>query len=259
MKKGLATICVMCLLLVLTVVSKSFADSEAGRVLAVKKDVYVIRDAVRDNAEPKMQLLTKDAVETDEKSRTKLFFSDDSILNIGELSRVEVEEYLFSSEANRSKSVYKLTNGYLKVVVGRSDLEIHTPTVLVAARGTKIIVSVEGSGPSEFTRVLVTESAAAVSFHGDPSGKVYTVNAGQEGKFPVAGAPSVAPISESVMGKFSSDTMVMNDEVDTDFELPAMVDAGYDVPPPPPTATTVLIDQTPEIITVPVRININFP
>jgi hypothetical protein len=171
MKKGLATICVMCLLLVLAVVSKSFADSEAGRVLAVKKDVYVIRDAVRDNATPKMQLLTKDAVETDRKSRTKLFFSDDSILNIGELSRVEVEEYLYSSEEKRSKSVYKLTSGYLKVVVGRSDLEIHTPTVLVAARGTKIILSVEGTASLPFTRVLVTENAAAVTLIGDTSGK----------------------------------------------------------------------------------------
>ena len=243
----------------LVVVSKSFAESEAGRVLAVKKDVYVIRDAVRDNATPKMQLLTKDAVETDKKSRTKIFFSDDSILNIGELSRVEVEEYLYSSEENRSKSVYKLASGYLKVVVGRSDLEIHTPTVLVAARGTKIIVSIEGSESTEFTRVMVTESAADVILIGDKSGKVYTVSAGQEGTFPVSGTPSVGPISKSVLDKLSSDTMVMTDEIDTDFELPAMVDADYDVPPPPPAITDILVDQIPEIVTVPVRININFP
>jgi hypothetical protein len=118
----------------------SLASDNAGQVLAVKKDVYRIRGNAQDNAKPKMGLLMKDAVSTDKDSRTKLFFNDDSILNIGELSRVEIEEYLYSPEKQRSKSVYKLIDGSVKVIVGRSDLEVHTASAVAAARGTKFIM-----------------------------------------------------------------------------------------------------------------------
>ncbi len=118
----------------------SYAAKPAGQVLAVKKDVYLVRDSNRNSAEPQMQLLMKDTVETDKQSRTKLFFTDDSILNLGELSRVEVEEYIYNSEQNRSKSIYKLIDGSLRVVVGRSDLEVHTATAVAAARGTKFLM-----------------------------------------------------------------------------------------------------------------------
>jgi hypothetical protein len=117
-----------------------YAAQQAGKVLAVKKDVYVIREEARNNAAPQMELRLKDSVETEKDSRTKLFFSDDSILNLGELSRVKVEEYLYSPENQRSKSIYNLLDGSLKVVVGRSDLEVHTATAVAAARGTKFVV-----------------------------------------------------------------------------------------------------------------------
>jgi hypothetical protein len=125
---------------ILILTADAYAAQEAGKVLAVKKDVYVIREDTRNSARPQMELILKDSVETEKESRTKLFFSDDSILNLGELSRVKVEEYLYSPENQRSKSIYNLIDGSLKVVVGRSDLEIHTGTVVAAARGTKFVI-----------------------------------------------------------------------------------------------------------------------
>jgi hypothetical protein len=118
----------------------SRAANTAGHVLAVKKDVYILRDNNRDIAKPQMELLTKDAVETASRSRTKLFFTDDSVLNLGELSRLEVAEYLYSPEKQRSKSIYRLIDGSVRVVVGRSDLEVHTTSAVAAARGTKFVV-----------------------------------------------------------------------------------------------------------------------
>jgi hypothetical protein len=109
-------------------------------VLAVKNNAYLVRDNARDNAKPQMDLFMKDAVETEKRSRTKLFFKDDSILNLGELSRVEVEEYMYDADSKRSKSIYKLIDGSLRVVVGRSDLEIHTSTAVAGSRGTKFII-----------------------------------------------------------------------------------------------------------------------
>jgi hypothetical protein len=127
-------------LLAVILQSNSYASDPAGKVLAVKKEVIRIRDNNTENAKPLMELQMKDAVETKANSRTKLFFSDDSILNVSELSRVEVEEYIYSNESDRSKSIYNLIDGSLKVVVGRSDLEVHTSTAVAAARGTKFIM-----------------------------------------------------------------------------------------------------------------------
>jgi hypothetical protein len=118
----------------------AYSADPAGQVLAVKNNVYRIRGESRDNAKPKMDLLMKDTVETDKQSRAKLFFMDDSILNIAELSRVKVEEYMYSPEKQRSKSIYNLIDGSIKVVVGRSDLEVHTASAVAAARGTTFIM-----------------------------------------------------------------------------------------------------------------------
>ena len=50
-----------------------FSETPAGRVLTVRKNVEVVRDNARQKAKPSMDLLLKDAVETDSKARTKLF------------------------------------------------------------------------------------------------------------------------------------------------------------------------------------------
>ena len=138
LRNGIGIISIFLMAVVLHV--NAYASDPAGQVLAVKKEVIRIRDNSSENAKPLMQLQMKDAVETKANSRTKLFFSDDSILNMSELSRVEVEEYIYSNESKRSKSVYRLIDGSLQVVVGRSDLEVHTSTAVAAARGTKFIM-----------------------------------------------------------------------------------------------------------------------
>ncbi len=128
------------LALIFLFASTSYSADPAGEVLAVKKDVFRIRGESRDIAEAKMDLLLKDAVETAKQARTKLFFNDDSILNLGELSKVKVEEYIYSPEKQRSKSIYRLIDGSIKVVVGRSDLEVHTASTVASARGTAFLM-----------------------------------------------------------------------------------------------------------------------
>ncbi len=128
------------LALIFLFASTAYSAEPAGEVLAVKKDVFRIRGESRDNAEAQMDLLMKDTVETDKQSRTKLYFKDDSILNLGELSKVEVEKYIYSPEKQRSKSIYRLIDGSIKVVVGRSDLEVHTAATVASARGTAFLM-----------------------------------------------------------------------------------------------------------------------
>jgi len=142
--------------------SVSYSGTEIGQVLKVKNKAYLIRDGRKNDAEPEMILLHRDIVETDIKSRTQLSFKDDSVLNLGELSRVEVDEYLERPESNRSRAIYRLVDGFLHVVVGRSDLEIHTPTALTAARGTEFIIWVEGSGDSRHTGIVMMKGEGNV-------------------------------------------------------------------------------------------------
>jgi len=138
--------------------SEAFADEpEAGTVLTVNKDVTLFHAGLRNEARPRDPLFPQDAVETGNGSRAKLFFRDDSVLNLGQQSRLEVAQYLQSSATDRSRAVYNLLDGSLKAVVGRSDLEIHTPTAVAAARGTKFFMAVQGSGAARETLIIVLE------------------------------------------------------------------------------------------------------
>lgn len=112
------------------------AADPPGRVNSVRNTAVVLRSGTSIDATPGLALSLEDIVRTGEKARAKLSFSDDSILNLGEKSQVKVAEYLYNPEKQRSKSVYQLLDGVVKVVVGRSDLEIHTTTAVAAARGT---------------------------------------------------------------------------------------------------------------------------
>ena len=150
----------VCLSFLILVPAGSYSINNVGKVLKVKNTVYIVRNSQKKNAKPLMPIMLEDAIETGKKSRTRLMFKDDSILNLGELSRVIVQEYLSAPGTNRSKSIYKLIDGYLKVIVGKSDLKIHSPTAVVAARGTEFVIWTEGSGPSESTGIIMIKGKA---------------------------------------------------------------------------------------------------
>ncbi len=251
-KYGLITVTCLVLIFILTATSYSGTDMEAGHVLMVKGSVYLIRDSQRDNAVPQMKLLSRDAVETDKKSRTKLFFMDDSILNLGELTRVEIKEYLYSPEKKRSRSIYRLIDGSLKMVVGKSDLEIHTPTAVAAARGTKFIVWVEGSGDKMFTGIITLESAVVVKNIVKGIDREVTVRKGQMSRVYMNKPPeAVQAVDIGIMRQFSDQTTVLgntiNDKDGMSGKLPVRNAEGlYMYKPPvsqmPITHTPVSVD-----------------
>jgi hypothetical protein len=95
------------------------------------------------------QVLFKDVIQTQSESRTKAFFQDDSILTVGENSRVEINEYIYKPEDNVRKAVVKLLEGQVRALVSKvfkangSRFEVHTPSAVAAARGTYFTVWVE--------------------------------------------------------------------------------------------------------------------
>jgi hypothetical protein len=177
-KRALTIIC--CVLISIVAASAFlYAAAGVGTILKVRKDVYRIRNQDKVPAKSKMPLALKDTVETGKRARAKLSFRDNSVIILGELSRMEVTEYLFSTLKKKSNSVYRLINGSLKVIVGRSDLKIHTLSALVAARGTEYIIWIGKEGGKMFTGVIMIEGeTTAESIIKGVKGKV-TIRRGQ--------------------------------------------------------------------------------
>jgi hypothetical protein len=92
----------------------------------------------------------RDVIETQRGSQAKALFFDDSLLTIGEHSRVEITEYLFDPARDKRCLVVKLVRGVVRVLVGKvftgkgSKFEIHTPSAVAAARGTYFVVWADG-------------------------------------------------------------------------------------------------------------------
>jgi FecR-like protein len=95
------------------------------------------------------EVLFKDVIQTQNESRTKALFQDDSMLTVGENSRVEIDEYIYNPEKNVRQAIVKLMQGQVRALVSKvfkangSRFEIHTPSAVAAARGTYFTVWVE--------------------------------------------------------------------------------------------------------------------
>jgi hypothetical protein len=95
------------------------------------------------------EVLFKDVIQTQDESRTKALFQDDSMLTVGENSRVEIDEYIYSPEKNVRQAIVKLMQGQVRALVSKvfkangSRFEIHTPSAVAAARGTYFTVWVD--------------------------------------------------------------------------------------------------------------------
>ena len=95
------------------------------------------------------EVLFKDVIQTQNESRSKALFQDDSMLTVGENSRVEIDEYIYNPEKNVRQAIVKLMQGQVRALVSKvfkangSRFEIHTPSAVAAARGTYFTVWVE--------------------------------------------------------------------------------------------------------------------
>ena len=150
--RTIAVFFIVVLMLIPTIV---YAD-EVGTIIAIKGTVIIHRDSKGIFAQLKNTVLTNDIIETKEESRVKMLFSDDSILTLAENSRVTIKEYLYSEESKKGKSIINLIDGKLRSLVGNTEFEVHTPTMIAAARGTYFITwtEIEEGIPTSGTAVL---------------------------------------------------------------------------------------------------------
>lgn len=155
-------------LLMLVLPVMAFAADDAGRIVALKGKALILRDNKTTDAVLKDTIMLRDTVETKEASRVKMFFKDDSILTLAEKSRLVVREYLGAGDKKKGKSVFNLMEGKLRSLVGNNEFEVHTPTAVVAARGTYFIAATGVEEGILFSIVTVIEGAVDIA-HIDPA------------------------------------------------------------------------------------------
>lgn len=115
-----------------------------GTFMAVIGNTSVTHSGAKEKMTVKLRdnVLFKDIIETLEKSKAKVLFLDDTILNIGENTKIEITEHIFDPDKDKRSAIIKLLNGKVRALVGRffsgpdSKFEIHTPTAVAAARGS---------------------------------------------------------------------------------------------------------------------------
>ena len=153
-------------------------------------------------------VFVRDVIETQPRSRAKALLQDDTLLTIGDDSRVEITAFSHKTEQDQRRLVIRLVRGQARVLVGRafggtgSIVELQTPTALVASREGYFVVDInaadKGGGMAEMlsaktgtegvTTVLNLGGAGTVNFRSGGSSVV--LDPGQRSMAQPRGTPT---------------------------------------------------------------------
>lgn len=228
----------------------AYGKEDIGKVVALKGNAVIERERKEIEAKVKSPILLDDSVLTKEASRAKLLFIDDSVLTIGEKSRVVIKEFVYSKDKG-GKSIFNLLDGKMRSVVGKTEFEVHTPTVVTAARGTIILFETGIRDGKWFTTVISLEGFVDV-MNIDPSvaGKITLTPGMMVTVFEKQPPPPPSPAPKSEMERLKGATSAKR-EVSAPSAL-GVVDVSDKLSSPP-------IQQQPVKGSTPVNIDVNFP
>ncbi len=234
------------------------ADEKISTVVAVKGKAVIERDKKEKDAKVKDGILMVDTVSTREASRAKMLFIDDSILTLGENSKVVIQEYVYSKEQG-GKSIFNLLDGKMKAVVGKANFEVHTPTAIAAARGTVIFFHVGVLNGVPFTHIVCTDGHVDVTHKplghapggGAPGGARGLGGGSTPGGAASAPSPSSSPAPSGMVTVNAGAMLTVGGEASLPNPLaapPAVIETfnlatsfpSSEIPlPPPPSGDTV--------------------
>lgn len=233
------------------------AKDDVGTVVAVKGKAIIDRDKRTIEAKVKDSIFFNDTVSTPAASRAKMLFIDDSILTLGEKSRVVINEFVYSKDKG-GRSIIGLIDGKMRSVVGKTSFEVHTPTAVAAARGTIMLFEIGVKDGKKFTTMICHEGEFYVrsKYPGIvgsvtlKAGMMLTVFDGEQ--FP---SPVTAPAGES-------ERLLMETDIGHQLSIPpppaiSVMPVGVVIEPPvilPP-----IEQQPPPTTHTPVTIDIIFP
>ncbi|MBI5854949.1 MAG: FecR domain-containing protein, partial [Nitrospirae bacterium] len=110
----------------------------------------------------------KAIIETQDASRAKALFLDDSMLAVAENTKIQINEQIYDPKHGKRNMVFNLLEGKVRALVTKvfqgsgSRFEIRTPSAMAAARGTYFVVWIE-KGASESGMPSGVSSHVAIS------------------------------------------------------------------------------------------------
>lgn len=125
--------------------------STAGYVSALQGEVYAVNgDGVTRLLKVKDQVATEDFIVTEEKGRVQIVFQDNTVVSLGEKSRLKLTDYSWSQERKKGKFNVTVTEGLFRIIGGKitkSNPEAFiakTPAASIGIRGSGYAGRVSG-------------------------------------------------------------------------------------------------------------------
>ena len=210
------------LFLMLIIPTLSYGAKVAGTVIAKQGEARVLHQGETEWKDLllRSKVYEKDTIETKANSKVKILFLDESLMNVGENSKMEITEQNYEPGKKRV-SVYNVLAGKVRVLVGKvsgeeSKFEVRTPTALAAVRGTELFVWVKSATVTQVFVVSVEPGKEVSVENLQIPGAVVTVSA-EFSTLVEAGAPPTQPAPATVeqIQQLFNDTGVSGDNTST--------------------------------------------
>jgi hypothetical protein len=226
----------------------ALAAPEVGKTVALKGAATIEREAEIIQAKVRTLIQLKDTVETGGKSRMKMLFIDESILTLASGTKADIEEFVTDKDGGRGVTIFNLLDGKLRAIVGKNEFEVHTPTVVAAARGTVIEVQVKYVRGRPTSRVVCLQGSVEV-ISADPAVEgIVTLGAGQMVDVPEGVPPATPDAAPEPLEEIKA-------EAEKDEPLAALESTATAAPI---AATLPPIEQEPQETVSPVSIGVEF-
>ncbi|MER3425156.1 MAG: hypothetical protein C4293_19950 [Nitrospiraceae bacterium] len=162
--------------------------ASSGLVTAVEGNVFKARAG---SARPELvtlqdDIVVEDVLETQPRSRCKILFQDDTLITIGENSRVVLKHYQYHQSQEKRSMVVALERGTVRALVGRvfpgsdSSFQIRAPSSVVTGQGAYVAVWIEEDVRGDIGRHL-SEAAPGAEIVFPTSKAVGVANIGRSG------------------------------------------------------------------------------
>jgi hypothetical protein len=136
-----------------------------GRVTAVEGQVTVLRQG-KFAPEPlivQKPVFQEDIIQTDAGAKIRVTLIDDTVLSLGEKSRVELKQFLYNARQQTRTGRLTIVSGIFRAIVKKlipqSTFEVITPTTVAAIRGTDLM----GEVTADSTAIVVLEGTVTIS------------------------------------------------------------------------------------------------
>jgi hypothetical protein len=164
---------VLSALLVLGIVSVAFGATIGAAVVVVNRVTGKIETAPAGiSLRAGIDVQANESVETADASATRLVFQDNTQLEVGPLSQVTLDRFVFDPDPSKSQVALSIARGAARFVTGslpKTDYAIHTPAASLGIRGTILDIDVAPNGATtvyvEQGIVLVTGGGQTIELH----------------------------------------------------------------------------------------------